>query len=122
MARSYRQGEADPIVALMGRHQLQSLLPKGRITRESEDGDSSTIDLVLTSRGLTDNKIYCDLHPTDYGSDHRAIETIFSLDTSYENEDNSVPNYNFKEAPWKAIREAVRAKLNILSTPPAQID
>jgi hypothetical protein len=44
-----RQGEAGPIIKLMGEHGLHSLLPRGTKTWEGPGGRASTIDLVLAS-------------------------------------------------------------------------
>ena len=48
-ASEERQGEAEPIIEMMGEQGLTSLLECGTITRD-QGGDESTIDLVLKSR------------------------------------------------------------------------
>ncbi|KJZ70718.1 hypothetical protein HIM_09902 [Hirsutella minnesotensis 3608] len=72
-----RQGEAGPIIDLMNEHGLRSLLPRGTKTWQRKDQES-TIDLVLTSE-LADEVATCAIHPTDHGSDHRAIQTTFDI-------------------------------------------
>jgi Endonuclease-reverse transcriptase len=102
--------EADPILNLMAELNLQSLLPRGRNTWESEGRNlASTIDLMLTSPILTEWKMHCDLHPTRYGSDHRAIDSTFALDIPHESDE---PRLNFNEAPWTDIRTAVKTKFH----------
>jgi hypothetical protein len=49
-----RQGEAGPIIGLMGEHGLHSLLPRGTKTWQGPGGGESTIDLVLASTELAD--------------------------------------------------------------------
>ncbi|KJZ69295.1 hypothetical protein HIM_11308 [Hirsutella minnesotensis 3608] len=72
-----RQGEAGPIIDLMNEHGLRSLLPRGTKTWQRKDQES-TIDLVLTTSELADEVATCAIHPTDHGSDHRAIQTTVS--------------------------------------------
>lgn len=73
-----RQGEAGPIVGLMDEHSLLSLLPRGTKTWENAE-HSSTIDLILASAELAEDMVACGIHPTEHGSDHRAIRTEFDL-------------------------------------------
>ena len=75
---SPRQGEADDIIDLMTDLGLQSLLPRGSITYEGARGES-TIDLVLSSEELADDRLACHLYEVDHGSDHRAISTNFAI-------------------------------------------
>lgn len=75
-----RQGEADPIIDLMTEWSLRSLLRRG--TRTWEKGaQTSTIDLTFASHKLASSLIRCGIHPTEHGSDHRAIETMFDVET-----------------------------------------
>ncbi|KAM4061064.1 reverse transcriptase (RNA-dependent DNA polymerase) [Hirsutella rhossiliensis] len=79
--------------------------------------EESTIDLVLASAELADEVISCMTHPTDHGSDHRAIQTAFDI---------QVPERTFpqrlmlKNAPWIAIATRVEDELRPLpwSPPP----
>ena len=77
-ASEERQGEAEPIIEMMGEQGLTSLLECGTITRD-QGGDESTIDLVLTTQGLVRTKVFCKLHDIKHGSDHFAIELSFDL-------------------------------------------
>ena len=102
-----RQGEAQPILDLMDEHGLCSLLPRGTKTWQRRHSES-TIDLVLASAELTDEMIKCDLHPTEHGSDHRAIETTFDVSVP---ERTVTPRLLFKNAPWAEIRARVKEQL-----------
>jgi hypothetical protein len=105
-----RQGEAGPIIDLMDEHGLLSLLPRGTKTWEGPGGES-TIDLTLASAELADEVVHCGIHPTEHGSDHRAIQTEFDLTTPERTADSRLL---FKNAPWNAIRERVKDKLTPL--------
>ena len=98
-----RQGEAEPIIEMMGTQRLINLLKCGAITRD-RGGDASTIDLVLVSHGLANSMIYCQFNDTDYGSDHPAIVSSFNIEISTQMQ---VERLLFKEAPWQQIRETV---------------
>lgn len=67
------QEESEPIIELMAELSLQSLLPVGVITFVSDVGRTSTIDLMLTTPGLTSELAKCSVWEHEYGSDHRAI-------------------------------------------------
>ncbi|KAM4061929.1 reverse transcriptase (RNA-dependent DNA polymerase) [Hirsutella rhossiliensis] len=78
--------------------------------------EESTIDLVLASAELADELTSCVIHPTEHGSDHRAIQTTFDI---------RVPERTFpqrlmlKNAPWIAIATRVEDELRPLPwTPP----
>ncbi|PHH85351.1 hypothetical protein CDD83_550 [Cordyceps sp. RAO-2017] len=86
---SRRQGEAQPIIDLMNEHGLCSLSPRGTKTWQGADKES-TIDLVLTSTELAGDVVKCAVHPTEYGSDHRAIQTVFGI---------NMPERRHTEAP-----------------------
>jgi hypothetical protein len=105
-----RQGEAGPIIELMGEHGLHSLLPRGTKTWEGPGGRASTVDLVLASTELAD-EMSCGIHPTEHGSDHRAIRTEF--DTTPPGRTPS-DRLLLKNAPWLEIKERVRTKLEAL--------
>ncbi|KAM4058194.1 endonuclease-reverse transcriptase domain-containing protein [Hirsutella rhossiliensis] len=110
-----RQGEGQPIIDLMDDFGLSSLLPRGTKTWQRSD-EESTIDLVLASAELADELTSCVIHPTEHGSDHRAIQTTFDI---------RVPERTFpqrlmlKNAPWIAIATRVEDELRPLPwTPP----
>jgi hypothetical protein len=94
----------------MDEHGLLSLLPRGTKTWEGLGGES-TIDLTLASAELADEMVHCGIHPTEHGSDHRAIQTEFDLTTPERTTDSRLL---FKNAPWNAIRERVKDKLTPL--------
>lgn len=102
-----RQGEAEPIIDLMNDLALQSLLLRGTITWQGGDHES-TIDLVLASEYLTERVTKCKIHETEHGSDHRVIETAFDIEAPTQ---ERMPRLLFKNAPWKAIKERVAARL-----------
>ncbi|KAF4944619.1 hypothetical protein FSARC_14621, partial [Fusarium sarcochroum] len=68
----------------------------------------STIDLMLRSAELADEMAHCGIHPSEHGSDHRAIRTEFDLAMPERTVETRLL---FKNAPWNAIRERVRDKL-----------
>ena len=62
----------------MNEHAPLSLLPRG--TKTWQNGDRElTIDLILASEELAAMVLKCDIHNTEQGSDHRAIETEFDV-------------------------------------------
>ncbi|KYK58873.1 reverse transcriptase [Drechmeria coniospora] len=101
-----RQGEGEPIVDLMNEHGLCSLLPRGTKTWQGQDR-GSTIDLMLTTPELADEKVACDIHPTEHGSDHRAIQTTFGVEMP---DRNVTQRLLFKNAPWILIGARVEDK------------
>jgi len=105
---SPRQGEAADIINFMRDLDLQSLLPRGTITYESTMGNS-TIDLIFTTERLTDELLRCNVHPNEYGSDHRGIESIFNVEVEH-----SPPRTRllFENALWAKISQDVRDNLN----------
>jgi endonuclease/exonuclease/phosphatase family metal-dependent hydrolase len=105
-----RQGEAEPIIDLMNEHGLCSLLPRGTKTWQGPDKES-TIDLVLATSELADEMVTCALHPTEHGSDHRAIQTIFDIEMP---EKNTTQRLLFKNAPWTLIEARVEDNLRPL--------
>ncbi|KJZ69203.1 hypothetical protein HIM_11403 [Hirsutella minnesotensis 3608] len=105
-----RQGEAGPIIDLMNDHGLRSLLPRGTKTWQRKDQES-TIDLVLATSELADEVATCAIHPTDHGSDHRAVHTTFDVTMP---ERSATPRLLFKNAPWNLIRSRVKDNLRLL--------
>ena len=104
-----RQGEADLIIDLMNEHALLSLLPRGTKTWQNGDRES-TIDIMLASDELAATVLKCDVHGTEHGSDHRAIETEFDValpDHHFE------PRLLWKNAPWGQIREGIGMRLRV---------
>jgi endonuclease/exonuclease/phosphatase family metal-dependent hydrolase len=109
-ASTRRQGEAEPIIDLMNEHGLCSLLPRGTRTWQSPDKES-TIDLVLATAELASEVVTCDIHPTEHGSDHRAIQTSFDITMP---ERIVTERLAFKNAPWTTIRARVEGILREL--------
>lgn len=66
--------------------------------------------MTLASAELADETVHCGIHPTEHGSDHRAIQTEFNLTTP---ERTAEPRLLFKNAPWNATRERTEAKLSL---------
>ena len=102
-----RQGEGDELVDLMGELGLISLLPRGTKTWQNHRSES-TIDLALATEELSRDLITCKIHPTEHGSDHRAIETTFNIETPAQ---TTEPRLLLKNAPWKDIRTRVEENL-----------
>lgn len=95
----------------MNEHALLSLLPRGTETWQSGDRES-TIDLMLASEELAATVCSCQIHETEHGSDHRAIETEFDVAPP----DHYIePRPLWKNAPWGQIRE--RIEIGLRSTP-----
>jgi hypothetical protein len=90
----------------MQENALTSLLPAGTVTWEHyNESIRSTIDLLLASGGLSEKCEYCAVHPTDHGSDHKAIRAHFVMDTTeYEKKQRK---RMYDKADWKKIREEV---------------
>ncbi|KID81061.1 Endonuclease/exonuclease/phosphatase [Metarhizium guizhouense ARSEF 977] len=104
-----RQGEGQPIIDLMNDHGLHSLLPRGTTTWQGPRlGLDSTIDLVLGTEELADDMVKCAIHPTEYGSDHRPIQTVIDIDVPHQDVE---PGLLFKNAPWTAIRQRISREL-----------
>lgn len=105
-----RQGEAEPIIDLMNEHGLCSLLPRGTKTWQGPDKES-TIDLVLVTSELAGEMVTCALHPTDHGSDHSAIQTMFDIAMP---ERTTMQRLLLKNAPWTLIGARVEDNLRPL--------
>lgn len=99
-----RQGEAESLVQYIADHSLSSLLPRGTTTWQN-GRHASTIDLVLASAGLAKTLRHCRIHHTEHGSDHRAIETAFTVDADEVAVEPA--RLLWKNAPWKKMRERV---------------
>jgi hypothetical protein len=107
---SSRSDEAEPIIDFMQENALTSLLPAGIVTWEHYNGSTcSTIDLLLASGGLSEACEHCGVHPTDHGSDHKAIRAHFLLDTTKHEEKRRKRMYD--KADWKKIREEVSTRI-----------
>jgi Endonuclease-reverse transcriptase len=94
-----RLGEAEPILQMMGRLGLDSLLPRGTITWQNGRHES-TVDLMLASPDLAKDFFHCRPHPSSHGSDHMAIDTAFDLAVP-ERVSQPRPLFNRAQAPSK---------------------
>jgi hypothetical protein len=74
---------------------------------------SSTIDLMLATPALADEMQRCEVHPTNHGSDHRAIHTCF---TCAPRNDPPPPRRAWDRAPWDRIRDKIAIDLLPLAT------
>lgn len=107
VALSARHGEAGPILEMMKDLELDTLLPRGRITWENA-ASQSTFDLMLTSYSLAESHLKCQIHQTEHGSDHRVMETELDIDLT---EPAPPVQYLFKNALWNEIKQAVEVDL-----------
>lgn len=93
---------ASELIELMDEYDLTSQLPAGTVTYE--EGESrTTIDLCLTTIGLTDKIIRCEIDDkAKHDSDHLPIVTSFNL---------AVPRHQQQgKRNWKAIDETAYTK------------
>jgi hypothetical protein len=101
-----RRGEGDKIVDFIQETGLYSLLPAGTITWEHQSMDiSSTVDLILGSRAIQEELVYCRIHSPDHGSDHKAIE--IEIDTGSSIEPLVRGKRMYKDADWDRIRRKI---------------
>jgi hypothetical protein len=63
---------------------------------------SSTVDLILNSRAIQEELVYCRIHSPDHGSDHKAIE--IEIDTGSSIEPLIRGKRMYKDADWDRIR------------------
>lgn len=92
---------------------LQSMLPRGTITHQRMNGTgSSTIDLVLMSEGLARHVTRCQTYPTEYGSDHKAIETTINI--NYPTRKPKQGRWKLDEADWPSVSRAVKNNIGLL--------
>jgi ribonuclease HI len=107
VASSQYHGEGTPILEWMGDLGMNSMLPRG--TKTFKVGlYETTIDLALTSDGLFQKMLKCQIHDTEHGSDHRAIASTFN-DWRIENSD--YPKLNFRRTDWEAVRKDLQEQL-----------
>ncbi len=103
VASHLRQGEGSLIIDLMADLDLQLLLPQGTITYQggrAQSSHSSTLDLIFTTEKLATGVLICQPHETQHRSDHKAIESKFSLMATAIQQS---PRLLFKQAPWEKI-------------------
>ena len=73
-----RQGEADPIINLIGDYSLRSLLPRGTKTWQNSNY-KTMINLILVLNKLVSIIIKYIVYRTEHGSNYRVIKTIFNI-------------------------------------------
>ena len=105
---SNSQGEA--IVQFMHTRGLQLTLPRGTPTHDS----GSTIDLSMASSRLFDDLLRCSIWPTEYGSDHRVIESQFDLDL-YDS--TNEPRRLFRKTNWEKVAKNTKEGIKDLRIP-----
>jgi hypothetical protein len=103
-----RQGEGSRILDFIEENNLQLLTQRGVATWE-RNGSASTIDLTMASERLFYDRDTCQLFGNEYGSDHRAIQTVIGMGEAVE--DPTVPRYLLQKADWKAIRNRIEQHL-----------
>lgn len=105
-----RRGEGDAIVDFIQETGLHSLLPAGTVTWEHQSMNiTSTVDLILGSKAIQKELVYCRIHSSDHGSDHKPIEIEVNVNSSMEASAQGKRLY--KEADWKDIREKIHNKI-----------
>jgi len=92
------RNRGEPILQFMAELDLTSLLPRGTATHRS----GTTIDLALASPLLEENLIRCELWPTQYGSDHRMINTTF--DWKAERIEDK-PRMQYRHTNWSRVNK-----------------
>ena len=106
-----RAHEADDMLDMIYDLQLHSLLRPGTTTWEHQtQGLSSTVDVLLASTNLAEAKLWCQIHETDHGSDHKPIEAAFTLGLD-ETPVNARGRLLLKDADWNRINIQLKASL-----------
>ena len=97
--------DASKLIEFFQTHGLQGCLPRGTATFWSlrHPGRSSTIDQTVTDR--PDRLVKCHLYHENYGSDHRATYSEWSLRT--ERKPTAAARKAYNRADWDKIGEAV---------------
>jgi hypothetical protein len=80
------------------------------VTGEHYNGSTcSTINLLLANSGYSKACEGCGVHPSDHGSDHKAIRAQFVVDmTEYEEKQRK---RMYDKADWKRICEEVSTRI-----------
>jgi hypothetical protein len=103
---SERRSEGDRIVDFMQETGLNSLLPAGTVTWEHQSVDiTSTVDLILGSKAVREELVYCRIHDPDHGSDHKPIE--IEVDISSTIKPAAQGKRLYKDADWSRIRRKI---------------
>ena len=102
-----RQHEGDGILEFAQALQLDTLLEPGTITWEHQSlTASSTNDVIWGSAAVQDKMQKCRIYPTDYRSDHRAIEIVLQAQET-ETEPQKT-RLELSKADWPAINACLQ--------------
>ena len=93
--------DASDLITFFQEHNLQGCLPRGTATfwPLNDPGKSTTIDQTVTDR--PDLLIKCHLYHENYGSDHRATYSEWSLHAHHK--PNAKPRKAYERANWGKI-------------------
>jgi ribonuclease HI len=112
--------EASELIGFFQTHSLRGCLPRGTATfwPLNDPGKSTTIDQTVTNR--PDLLVKCHLYHENYGSDHRATFSEWSLRTPHRPSDETKKAYD--RADWHKIANEVLRQIGLwreLKTRPA---
>ena len=99
-----KKDEGDEIIELMDELGLQLALNRGTPTYEN----GSTLDLMLVIARLHEDLFRCCSWPSQYGSDHEAIEATFGLEIYDQSRES---RRLFRNTNWKRTVEGVENDL-----------
>ena len=108
VALERRQGEGAQILDFLECNNLQVVTPRGMVTWERNE-QRSTIDLVMASERLYEDRITCKTWDNEYGSDHRAVHTALSMEQDQEQQ--QAERYLLQKADWNAVRKTITQTL-----------
>ena len=107
-----RSHEGSLIVRFAAASDLQSILPPGVITWQHQSrAYSSTVDVIFASENLVQKLERCNLHPTDHGSDHCAIDIYTDNGLLPQQAAPTKGRLLFANANWTAISLAINRRL-----------
>ena len=119
---SPRQGEAQGLLEFVEANDLQLLLPKGTVTWEGPNATTATIDLAFSSQQLFEDRIRCSVFDNEYGSDHRAIQSSFGMQSDDEEQSTPTTRYLFRNANWESVRKDISDITRTTTFPESDID
>lgn len=114
-----RQGGGAQILDFLECNNLQVLTPRGMVTWERNE-QRSTIDLIMASERLYEDRTACKTWVNEYGSDHRAVHTASSMDRDQEQQ--QVERYLLQKADWNAVRRTITQTLESSPFPTTDIE
>ncbi len=118
-----RQDESQLIVNFMANLDLQLLFSQRTITYTGATrlgNAASTIDSIFSSTCLAEDRILCTNLDIDHGSDHAAIQIVFTMATPELL--FASPRWLFKSAPSNKICQTVTENIHLVSDPSIDID